>query len=127
MAPQLCWIGLGNMGRGMAKNLVEKGSLTSPLILYNRTTSRAEALHSKVSNTTVAHTLEEAVSPADIIFICLGDDPAVQSTISRITSSKASIKDKLIVDCSTVHPDTTTSISKTVTESGAHFVGKFIP
>ena len=42
--PRLAWIGLGNMGRGMVKNLVEKGDFTSPLAIYNRTTARSEKL-----------------------------------------------------------------------------------
>ena len=36
-SPRVAWIGLGNMGRGMVKNLVEKGTYAAPVIIYNRT------------------------------------------------------------------------------------------
>ena len=106
----------------MVKNLAEKGSLDKPILIYNRTTSRAEALHEKVPHTTVATTLEAAIDPADIIFICLGDDPAVSACVDSIVASKAGIRGKLIVDCSTVHPDTTTRIADALTAAGAGFV-----
>ena len=64
--PQIAWIGLGNMGRGMCKNLVEKGNLSQPLIIYNRTQQRAEDLSAKLGSgkTKVASSIEEAVKPA---------------------------------------------------------------
>jgi 3-hydroxyisobutyrate dehydrogenase-like beta-hydroxyacid dehydrogenase len=105
------------------KNLVEKGSLDKPLILYNRTKSRSEDLSSKLesSKTKVVDTISDAVKSSDIIFMCLGDDAAVNSTIDEIL--KGDVKGKLIVDCSTVHPDTTNALEKKVTEKGAEFVG----
>jgi len=120
MAPQLAWFGLGNMGRGMCKNLVEKGDLANPLIIYNRTTQRAHDLSAKIGNSTVSTSIPDAVSKADIIFYCLGDDPAVLSLLEEMV--KTDIKGKLIVDCSTVHPDTTTKESQMVEEKGASFV-----
>ncbi|MCJ1378325.1 hypothetical protein MMC17_001422 [Xylographa soralifera] len=122
MAPQLAWIGLGNMGRGMCKNLVEKGDLDKPLIIFNRTTKRATDLQAKLpkGKSTVVEELGEAVAKADIIFTCLGDDQAISDTIS--TAVKSDVKGKLFVDCSTVHPDTTNELAKTVEEHGAHFV-----
>lgn len=122
MAPQLAWIGLGNMGRGMCKNLVEKGNLDKPLIIFNRTKQRADDLSSKLGSekTKVAATMEEAVESSDMIFTCLGDDKAITAAIEQMT--KANAKGKLFVDCSTVHPDTTNALGKTITGVGAHFV-----
>jgi 3-hydroxyisobutyrate dehydrogenase-like beta-hydroxyacid dehydrogenase len=106
----------------MCKNLVEKGNLQQPLLIYNRTQKRAEDLSAKISGTTkVASTVAEAVSPSDIIFTCLGDDAAMQETIASALKT-GSVKNKLFVDCSTIHPDTTNAISKQVTDAGAHFV-----
>ncbi|KAH7379612.1 6-phosphogluconate dehydrogenase 2 [Pyrenochaeta sp. MPI-SDFR-AT-0127] len=123
MAPQLAWIGLGNMGRGMCKNLVEKGSLDKPLILYNRTKSRSTELAAKLGSdkSKVVDTVNDAVRDSDIIFMCLGDDAAVNSAVDKILEEN--VKGKLIVDCSTVHPDTTNALEKRVTEKGAEFVG----
>ncbi|KAG8627980.1 hypothetical protein KVT40_003853 [Elsinoe batatas] len=122
MAPQLAWLGLGNMGRGMVKNLVEKGPQDKPVIIYNRTTARAEKLASSLPSgkTKVASSIAEAVEPADIIFTCVGDDKAVEETIDA--ALKAGGKGKLFVDCSTIHPDTTDKLAKTITDAGAEFV-----
>lgn len=121
--PRLAWIGLGNMGRGMVKNIVEKGTYTSPMLLYNRTTSVAEKLSSSLdpSKTKVVQSIQDCVSDSDIIFTCVGDDAAITSTLSTALDSP-SAKSKLFVDCSTIHPDTTTKISDMVTNAGAHFV-----
>merc|ERR1712115_691189 len=82
--PRLAWIGLGNMGRGMVKNLAEKGQFTSPMSIYNRTTSRAEKLASSLpaGKAQVVTSIPEAVEQADIIFTCVGDDAVIEETIS---------------------------------------------
>lgn len=106
----------------MCKNLVEKGNLSQPLILFNRTQQRADDLSSKLGQgkAKVASTIAEAVQPADIIFTCVGDDKAVVETIDD--ALKNDVKGKLFVDCSTIHPDTTDKLAKTITAKGAHFV-----
>lgn len=44
-APQLAWVGLGNMGRGMARNLATRAELhNKPLLLFNRSPNRCEDL-----------------------------------------------------------------------------------
>lgn len=106
----------------MCKNLVEKGNLSQPLILFNRTKSRSDDLASKLGSdkTKVVETIADAVSASDIIFTCVGDDKAMQDTID--TALKQDVKDKLFVDCSTIHPDTTSSLAKQITGKSAHFV-----
>jgi 3-hydroxyisobutyrate dehydrogenase-like beta-hydroxyacid dehydrogenase len=138
MAPQLAWIGLGNMGRvsisslplgtitksllGMCKNLVEKGQLDKPLIIFNRTEKRATDLSKSLPSgkSTVASSIEYAVSKSDIIFTCVGDDAAINETID--TALKGNPKGKVFVDCSTVHPDTTEGLAAKITAHGAEFV-----
>lgn len=107
----------------MCKNLVDKGNLDKPLILYNRTKKRSDHLAASLGadKTQVVDTVNVAVKSADIIFMCLGDDAAVNSTVDVIL--KEDVKGKLIVDASTVHPDTTNALEKRVTEKGAEFVG----
>lgn len=108
--------------QGMCKNLVEKGNLDTPLIIFNRTQKRADDLSQKLPSgkSTVASSIEEGVSKADIIFTCVGDDAAINDTIS--TALKGNVKGKLFVDCSTVHPETTEALDKKITEAGAEFV-----
>lgn len=104
----------------MCKNIVEKGNLDKPLIIFNRTVKRAEDLSSKLGHSTVASSIEEAVKKSDIIFICLGDDDAIKSNVETIL--KGDVKGKLIVDCSTVHPDTTKFEAKEIESHGGKFV-----
>lgn len=106
----------------MCKNLVEKGQLDKPLIIFNRTETRATDLNSKLppGKSIVAENLDEAVSKADIIFTCLGDDAAIRDFIA--TATKANVKGKLFVDCSTVHPDTTNQLAKDIQAKGAEMV-----
>ena len=121
--PQLAWIGLGNMGRGMCKNLVEKGQLSQPLIISNRTVQRAHDLQAKLpeGKAIVASSIPDAVSKADIIFTCMADDSAAKNTMETVCDS-VNIKGKLFVDCSTIHPDTTNMLANIFEAQGAEFV-----
>jgi 3-hydroxyisobutyrate dehydrogenase-like beta-hydroxyacid dehydrogenase len=108
----------------MCKNIVEKGNLSSPLIIYNRTASRADSFSESLggpSKATAVSSIPDAVKPADIIFICVGDDPAVESIISSALETD-DVKGKLFVDCSTIHPDTTRKIDSQIRARGASFV-----
>ncbi|KAJ5822576.1 hypothetical protein N7447_004916 [Penicillium robsamsonii] len=121
MAAQIAWIGLGNMGRGIAKSLAANGSLGSPLVIHNRTVKRAHDFVSQNPNTLVAASVKEAVSMADIIFTCVSGDAAIVGTINAGLND-GDVKGKLFVDLSTVHPNTTTSIAAKIQESGNSFV-----
>jgi 3-hydroxyisobutyrate dehydrogenase-like beta-hydroxyacid dehydrogenase len=105
----------------MCKNLVEKGQLDKPLTIFNRTPKRAIDLSNSLPSgkSTVASSVEEAVSKSDVIFTCVGDDAAVNEIIDA--ALKSSIKGKLFVDCSTIHPDTTEALAKKLTAAGAEF------
>lgn len=107
----------------MCANLVSKGNLDKPLILYNRTQKRADDLSAKLgaSKTKAVSTIPEAVKDSDLILICVGDDAAVNSTVDTILEQN--VQGKTIVDCSTVHPDTTNALEKRITAAGAQFVG----
>ncbi|KAJ5273291.1 hypothetical protein N7478_008416 [Penicillium angulare] len=118
------WIGLGNIGRGMSANVAKKGPQAS-LTLYNRTTSRATTHAESLNNPSVkvATTIPEAISNADIVFTCLGDDKALESVISSILSiPNINFATKTFVDCSTVHPDTSRATGKAFNAVGASFV-----
>lgn len=106
----------------MCKNLVEKGNLSGPLIIFNRTQKRAEDLAAKLGSgkTKVVSSMEDAVDAADIIFTCLGDDAAITAAVDKMV--KRDVKGKLFVDCSTVHPNTTNALGKTINGFHAQFV-----
>lgn len=71
--------------------------------------------HSKV-----APSVEELVGKSDIIFYCLGDDASVLEMVDNIL--KTSVKGKLLVDCSTIHPDATKQENEKITSAGGNFV-----
>ncbi|KAJ5599236.1 hypothetical protein N7450_000303 [Penicillium hetheringtonii] len=120
---RVAWIGLGNIGRGMSTNIAQKGPQSS-LILFNRTTSRATS-HAETLNgrATVASSVAEAVQNADVIFTCVGDDPAIDAITNAILSDQSTdLSTKTFVDCSTVHPDTSRHTEAAYTARGASFV-----
>ncbi|KAJ6154082.1 hypothetical protein N7485_012451 [Penicillium canescens] len=122
--PRVAWIGLGNIGRGMSLNIAQKGPQNGPLILYNRTQSRATAHAQKLGDkATVAATLNEAVNKADLIFTCVGDDAALDSIVTTILEDKTlDLSNKTFIDCSTVHPDTSRKTESAYNARGAGFV-----
>lgn len=123
MAPQnqpvLGWIGLGSMGLNMAKNLQKH--LTSigapPLNFTNRTLSRGVTLV-ELGGVPCA-TIAEVISKSNIIFSSISDDSVLDSIVSEMLA--CSLADKIVVDTSTVHPDTSVRASKILTEAGATF------
>jgi 3-hydroxyisobutyrate dehydrogenase-like beta-hydroxyacid dehydrogenase len=103
----------------MCKNLVEKGGLDRPLVLYNRTKKRSDDLAASLGadKTKVVGTIGDAVKGADIIFMCLGDDAAVDAAVDAILEED--VQGKVVVDASTVHPDTSNALEKRVTAKGS--------
>ncbi|KAF2455126.1 6-phosphogluconate dehydrogenase 2 [Lineolata rhizophorae] len=107
----------------MSTNLANKFPHESPILLYNRTTARAESHAATLDGKAkVATSIPDAVVPSDVIFICVGDDEALAATIDEALAVPGGASGKLFVDCSTVHPDTTTRIAEQITGAGAEFV-----
>ncbi|OBF51692.1 6-phosphogluconate dehydrogenase [Mycobacterium sp. 852002-53434_SCH5985345] len=67
------FIGLGNMGRGMAANLIGAGHQVT---VYNRSPGKAEGLVER--GATAASTVAEACT-GDVVFTMLADDHAVEA------------------------------------------------
>ena len=70
---EIGFIGLGNMGRGMAANLLKAGHHVT---VYNRSPAKAEALVQQ--GATAARTIAEACS-GEVVFTMLADDRAVEN------------------------------------------------
>lgn len=97
--------------------------MEKPLILFNRTKKRSDDLSTALGTdkTKVVANISEAAKAADIIFICLSDDAAVNSAVDAILEQD--VTGKVVVDSSTVHPDTTNALEKRLAAKGALFVG----
>jgi 3-hydroxyisobutyrate dehydrogenase-like beta-hydroxyacid dehydrogenase len=72
-AMEIGFIGLGNMGQGMAANLLKAGHRVTA---YNRSPGKAEALAQQ--GAVAARTVAEA-STGDVVFTMLADDRAVEA------------------------------------------------
>jgi 3-hydroxyisobutyrate dehydrogenase-like beta-hydroxyacid dehydrogenase len=70
------FIGLGNMGSAIARNLIQAGHT---LTVYNRTRSRAEPFGSLGAR--IAETPSEAAADAEMLFTMLADDAALEAVI----------------------------------------------
>ena len=111
------FIGLGNMGSGIAANLIKAGHT---LTVYNRTKSRAEDLQS--SSAKVADTPGEAADDAEFLITMLADDQAVETTIHSPGGAIASLPtDAIHISLSTISVD----LSRFVTDiSGSKSIDK---
>ncbi|KAL4934129.1 NAD(P)-dependent oxidoreductase [Aspergillus undulatus] len=107
------WYGLGSMGLAMATNLQKHLATKSTLnnLMYtNRTMSRGDAL--KALGATPETSFSKLVAQCAIIFTMVSNDHVLKTLISSVTDSKTPesqslpLKDKIFVDCSTVHPET---------------------
>jgi 3-hydroxyisobutyrate dehydrogenase-like beta-hydroxyacid dehydrogenase len=83
---QVGFIGLGNMGSGMAVNLLKDGHA---LAVYNRTPAKAEALVAE--GATLAKTPREAAR-GDVAITMLADDAAVESVVFGAEGVLAGLK-----------------------------------
>ena len=109
-------VGTGRMGGAMARALARAGT---NLILQNRTRARAEALASELGARVVA-TPAEAAAAADVTITMLADDDAVHSAyVGPNGLVEGSRPDTVLVDTSTVRPDTLRSVEAAVRATGA--------
>ena len=92
------FVGLGNMGHPMAKNLEKAGF---PLFVYNRSSEKAEDFKAKSK---VAVDIRELVKNSDVIFTMLTNDEAVKNVYKQIL--ELDISEKLFIDMSTISPET---------------------
>jgi 3-hydroxyisobutyrate dehydrogenase-like beta-hydroxyacid dehydrogenase len=73
---KIAFIGLGNMGAAMARNLIKAGH---SLTVFNRTQSRAQEL--KALGATVASGAAQSVSNAEVLVTSLADDRALEQIL----------------------------------------------
>ncbi|WP_267403034.1 MULTISPECIES: NAD(P)-dependent oxidoreductase [unclassified Chryseobacterium] len=108
------FIGLGNMGHPMAKNLEKAGFQLS---VYNRTIEKAEEFQEK---STVYKTVSELVTNNDIIFTMLTNDAAVKAVYEEVLAQN--ITGKLFIDMSTISPEKSNEISSAVKIKEGSFI-----
>lgn len=88
---QIGFIGLGNMGYFMARNLANHLSYVDgpPLLVWNRSTGKSDELVKEVGQekAKIAHSVEEIAKKSDILITSLGSDAAVSQVYAQITKA----------------------------------------
>ena len=111
---KLGFIGIGYMGRPIAQRLLEAGF---ELIAYDRDHSKAERLTPYGAK--VANNIGELLSSCNIVMSCLPSDEAVLSVYGEPCDVFANAHhDLLVIDMSTVYPETSQELCRLGAEHG---------
>jgi 3-hydroxyisobutyrate dehydrogenase-like beta-hydroxyacid dehydrogenase len=118
MTERVGFIGVGLMGHGMAKNVIEKGS---PLtIMGHRNRAPVEDLIKRGAKE--AKNAEEVARNSDIVFLCVTGSPEVEKLVRDPGGLKAGAHQGLIiVDCSTSNPVSTMALAAELRPLGVAF------
>ena len=109
------FIGLGIMGSPMAVNLVRAGHEVTG---YARSSSSTERLVQAGGKS--AGSIEEAVAGSDVVITMLPDSPEVDEVVLGKNGVLAFAgPDLLLIDMSTIAPETSVAVAKRAQESGA--------
>lgn len=112
------FIGLGKMGSPMARNLYQAGH---EVAVYNRDPEKAAVLQEQ--GVLVAQSMQEVVYKKDVVITMLSDDVAVQEVIAGEDGVLDYIESPtVLVDMSTVSPDTSLLIAEMAREMGIDMV-----
>ncbi|KXF75153.1 3-hydroxyisobutyrate dehydrogenase [Paramesorhizobium deserti] len=108
------FIGVGLMGHGMAKNIVEKGwPLT---VLGHRNRAPVEDL--KARGAAEATSARDLAEKSDIVVICVTGSPQVEAAIKGPEGLASAGKPLLICDCSTSEPSSTIRLAADLAPKG---------
>lgn len=118
MSDRVGFIGLGIMGRGMARNLLKAGF---NLHVWNRTASRMAELAAEGAAT--ATSPADLAAQCDIIITCVSDTPDVEAVIlgddGVIHGARSGA---LVVDMSTISPHATRTIAVQLNTKGVQML-----
>jgi 3-hydroxyisobutyrate dehydrogenase-like beta-hydroxyacid dehydrogenase len=111
---RLGFVGIGYMGRPIARRLLESGF---KLTAYDRDHSKIEELIQYKGN--VAQSVSELSSACNVVLSCLPSDEAVLNTYKGSDGVFANAhRGSLVIDLSTVYPETSQELSRLGSERG---------
>jgi 3-hydroxyisobutyrate dehydrogenase-like beta-hydroxyacid dehydrogenase len=112
------FIGLGNMGLNMAKNLIGAGY---HLQVYNRTSSKAGELDQ--ASVTVCQTPAEAAKGVQVLISMLSEDEIVREAVNGANGLlKTFPKNAVHISMSTISPNTAEELAKLHEAAGSHYI-----
>ncbi len=118
MTKRVGFIGLGLMGHGMAKNLVEKGYALT--ILGHRNRTPVEDLIKRGAKE--VKSAAEVAKSSDIVFLCVTGSAEVEALVRAPDGLKSGAQRGLVVvDCSTADPNSTVALAAELQALGVAF------
>jgi 3-hydroxyisobutyrate dehydrogenase len=118
MDKRIGFIGLGIMGKPMARNLLKAGYA---LTVYTRRRSVVEALIA--DGAAGAHSPQEVAERADVVITMVTDTPDVQQVILGNNGVLVGLRaGGIIIDMSTISPSATREIAAAVQAQGGQFL-----
>lgn len=128
MSSSVGFIGLGIMGEGMAARLLSEGvtgTESTPLVVWNRTKSKCEALKEKFAdkNIVIKDTASEVVADCGITYSMLSTPEASKIVFEAETGVLAGVGEgKSIVDCATLAESDMVRMDEAVRGKGGRFL-----
>ena len=116
MGRSVGFIGIGIMGSGMSRNLVNAGH---DVVVWNRTRSRAE----EIDGATVADSPAGVAAACDIVMICVSDTPDVESVVEGTDGVLQGLRrGTIVIDHSTISPSVTRRLAALVEDRGGRWI-----
>jgi len=118
MKPTIGFIGLGLMGKPMAGNLLKTGF---PLVVWNRTKSRADELIS--AGARLGASARDTAAQADVLITIVSDPAAVEEILWGADGALASLRrGATLIDSSTISPDLARRVASACAEKGVNYL-----
>jgi 3-hydroxyisobutyrate dehydrogenase-like beta-hydroxyacid dehydrogenase len=118
MKERVGFVGVGLMGHGMAKNIVEKGW---PLaVLGHRNRAPVEDLLGR--GAAEASSARDLAGRSDIVVLCVTGSPEVEAVLTGPDGLAAAGRPLLVIDCSTSEPSATTRLAAELAPLGVTLI-----
>ncbi len=118
MTERVGFIGLGIMGRGMARNLLKAGF---PLRVWNRTAARMDELAADGAQPSASPA--ELAGQCDIIITCVSDTPDVEAVLLGENGVIAGVQSgALVIAMSTISPQATQGFAEKLGAKGVNML-----
>jgi 3-hydroxyisobutyrate dehydrogenase len=119
MTETIGFVGLGIMGSGMVRNLMEKGHAVR---IWNRTIIKAQSLATSLG-IDYAPTVQDLCRSSTVLMLCVANTSDVVQILFGDDGAISTLQPgSLVIDCSTISPKETESIAARLNERGIGFV-----
>ncbi|KPJ53160.1 MAG: hypothetical protein AMS16_05600 [Planctomycetes bacterium DG_58] len=118
MEKRIGFVGLGIMGRPMARNVLKAGF---PLTVWNRTTSKMKPLTDEGAEAGIS--AADVASKSDITITIVSDTPDVEEVILGSSGVlEGAERGSVVVDMSTISPSVTRKLAKACADRGVEML-----